>query len=329
VRSRRSRPGKPCRRGPAQSGRRELVAIQQRGGEDNPAGAKARNFQHAAHQTQRELVGQFLPLPPSDGPGTLFGFDPSDQALVFAQTLAAAEVTAHLAADAEDGLHLAAEALSQQAPGAKEPVTQQDITGLEDLPQILQEPQLAGAPRADRPLHDHAGGQTHQRHDAEDGKSTAWGLHGLLGETFLIGARIGSRHGGAIDDVHPAALPEVSLAQRAFGLPDDATVNLIQTFQRQGAAGLAVRTGRIRWNWLALGQAQGLGLANGLSAGSARLGDLPTKRPKDQAQGPLALARMRSFVGLGQRARWQPGTKEGLELVEGAGGRRAQGTARV
>ena len=59
---------------PAQSGRRELVAIQQRGSEDDSAGTKSRNLQDTPHQAQRELIGHLLPFPPSDGPGTLFGF---------------------------------------------------------------------------------------------------------------------------------------------------------------------------------------------------------------------------------------------------------------
>jgi hypothetical protein len=70
-------------------------------------------------------------------------------------------------------------------------------------------------------------------------------------------------------------------------------------------------------------------LANGLPAGGAGLGDLPAKRPEDQAQGPSALARMRAFVGLGQRARRQPRTQEGLQLVEGARRRGAQGATGV
>ena len=48
-----------------------------------------------------------------------------------------------------------------------------------------------------------------------------------------------------------------------------------------------------------------------------------------QAQGPLALTGVRAFVGLSQAAWRQPGTKERLELVEGAGGRRAKSTVRV
>ena len=48
------------------------------------------------------------------------------------------------------------------------------------------------------------------------------------------------------NDKQPAALPEISLAQRSFRLPDDTTAHLIQSFQRQGAARLTIWAGLIR-----------------------------------------------------------------------------------
>jgi hypothetical protein len=66
------------------------------------------------------------------------------------------------------------------------------------------------------------------------------------------------------------------------------------------------------------------GLDDGLAAGGARLGDLPQEGPEDQAEVPAAVAGVGTFVLLGQAVVWDPDLEEGLKLVEGGLGGRAQ-----
>jgi hypothetical protein len=94
-------------------------------------------------------------------------------------------------------------------------------------------------------------------------------------------------------------------------------VDLIEPFQGQMAAGLAIRAG-VGWgDASALELTKGLGLADGFPAGSPRLCDLPEKRPKDQAQIPTTVAGMGTFVFLGQEVGWEEGFEEQFELMKG------------
>ena len=144
-------------------------------------------------------------------------------------------------------------------------------------------------------------------------------MGGLLGISLLVFRRVRSRDGGTIDHQNTSATPPVAGSAGLFGLVDHRLVDLVQTIQRQDAPRLAVGAGGGRRRGLATRQTQSLGLADGLAAGRPGLGHLPEERPEDQAQGPAALAGVVALVLLGQAPGGNPGAKETLQLVEGAG----------
>jgi hypothetical protein len=63
---------------------------------------------------------------------------------------------------------------------------------------------------------------------------------------------------------------------------------------------------------LAAEPTDGLGLANGVTAGTARVGDLPEKGPENQPQRPAAISGMLALVLLGESEVANPSPKEGL-----------------
>jgi hypothetical protein len=95
-------------------------------------------------------------------------------------------------------------------------------------------------------------------------------------------------------------------------------VDLLQPFQGELAAGLAVGTGFLRGLGALVELAEVAGLEDGLPAGSPGLGDLPEEGPEDQAEVPAAVAGVGALVLLGQAVVGDPGFKEGLELMEGS-----------
>jgi hypothetical protein len=124
-------------------------------------------------------------------------------------------------------------------------------------------------------------------------------------------------------DHNAAGTPKVFGRDGRVGFGDQSVVDLLQALQRQAGPGLAVGTIRVgRWT-AALKAAQGLGLADGLTAGGAGLGDLPKERPEGQAEVPTPVAGVGAFILLGQAPGEDPGTEEQFHLVEV----RAQGGA--
>jgi hypothetical protein len=101
-------------------------------------------------------------------------------------------------------------------------------------------------------------------------------------------------------------------------------VDVIQTFEGELAAGLAIGTGFVGGLRTFLELAEVAGLDNGLAAGSTSLGDLPQEGPEDQAKVPATVAGVGTFVLLGQTGVGNPRFKEGLELMEGGLGGRAE-----
>src|SRR6266545_3878855 len=94
--------------------------------------------------------------------------------------------------------------------------------------------------------------------------------------------------------------------------------------QRQDRSGLAVRAAGIGRSGAAVGQAKGLGLANGFAARGPSLPDLPQKRPEHQAQVPKAVPGVVTLVLLGQAPVRDPRTEQSLELLKAGGGGGAQ-----
>jgi hypothetical protein len=101
-------------------------------------------------------------------------------------------------------------------------------------------------------------------------------------------------------------------------------VDVLEPFLWQIPARLAVRTLLVGRQGQALILTPGLGLSDRLTTGSAALGDLPQKGPKDQAQVPAAIPGMRPIILLSQTPVGNPGREEQLEVVQGGAGAGAQ-----
>src|SRR6266480_1691152 len=129
---------------------------------------------------------------------------------------------------------------------------------------------MAGDPGGEQ-----AGGQAEEGHQADDGKTTAWLLDRLLRKSFLIFRRILRGGGGAIDREDAVATPAVLLGDNFFGLIDHGVVNLLQDFQGNVAAALAVGAALVGGDGACSQSAHALSLANCLAAGTARLSPLP------------------------------------------------------
>ena len=140
----------------------------------------------------------------------------------------------------------------------------------------------------------------------------------------LVGGRIRQGDGGGIDHLDAVAAPEVLGGHGLFGLGHHVVVDLLQPFHGQLGASLAVGTGFIRGDGSLEQAAEILGLADGLAAGTARLGDLPEEDPEDQPQIPTAIAGMGVLLLLREAMARDKAPEEGLELVEGGAGSGAQ-----
>src|SRR6266487_605807 len=101
-------------------------------------------------------------------------------------------------------------------------------------------------------------------------------------------------------------------------------MNLLQALHWQERPGLAVRAAGLGRGGPTVGQAKGLGLADGFAARGARLTDLPQKGPEHQAQVPKAVPGVVALVLLGQAPVRDPGTEQSLELLKALGGGGAQ-----
>jgi len=114
------------------------------------------------------------------------------------------------------------------------------------------------------------------------------------------------------------AVPESLGGNALFGQTAGVLENLLQAFQGQAPASLAVRGSVVgRVDELLLSLKRGLNLAQGLAAGGARVEDLPEKAQESMSKGEGALAAMGSIVSLREEVKRQKGLEEELELREG------------
>jgi hypothetical protein len=114
------------------------------------------------------------------------------------------------------------------------------------------------------------------------------------------------------------AVPESFGGDALFGQAVGVSENMLEPFQGQALAGLAVRgsvVGRVDQAPPSL--MRGLNLAEGLAAGGARVEDLPKKAQESIGKGEGALAAMGSLIGLREEVNRQKGFQEELELGEG------------
>jgi hypothetical protein len=139
----------------------------------------------------------------------------------------------------------------------------------------------------------------------------------LLGKGGLVFGGVGGSEGAAIDEVDPQAAPEVFGGHCGLGFGEEGLVDVIQPFQGELVAGLAVGTGLVGGQGSLLDLAEVARLVDGLAAGGARLGDLPPEGPEGEGEVPAAVGGVGPLLLLGEAVVGHPGFKEGLELVAG------------
>src|SRR5438034_7518652 len=164
------------------------------------------------------------------------------------------------------------------------------------------------------PSSEQAGGQAQEGKEAQDGKTTARFLCGLLRIGLLIGRSICGRDRAAIDGESAVATPKIFGRDGGVGVPDQGLMDFLQALQRQNASGLAIGAVFIGWETVAFGAAESLGLADGFAARGPSLTDLPEEGPEDQTQIPASVAGMLPLILLGQAPAGNPGGKERFEL---------------
>lgn len=106
-------------------------------------------------------------------------------------------------------------------------------------------------------------------------------------------------------------MPESFGGDALFGQVVGVSENVLEPFQGQALAGLAVRgcvIGRVDKPPPSL--TRGLNLAEGLAAGGTRVEDLPEKAQESIGKGEGALAAMGSLIGLGEEVNRQKGFQE-------------------
>jgi hypothetical protein len=113
--------------------------------------------------------------------------------------------------------------------------------------------------------------------------------------------------GGAVDEDDSQALPELS---GLFSGGGEGDAQPLQSIQGQSIAGLAIRTGALVHRPLALEAKERLDLADDFTAGAVRIEDLIEKGEEGAAQAIDALAAVGALLGLGKKARGQPGANE-------------------
>jgi hypothetical protein len=118
-------------------------------------------------------------------------------------------------------------ALSQDAPSAKAPVTQQHISRAQAVPERLQKAQFMLMPVAGRPGGEQTCRQAQKSDDPYDGEATARLLHRLLGKGGLVFGSIGGGHGGAIGGKDAMTTPEILGGDGTVGFGHQVILDLL------------------------------------------------------------------------------------------------------
>jgi hypothetical protein len=142
----------------------------------------------------------------------------------------------------------------------------------------------------------------------------------LLGVGGLVFRGVWQSDGGAIDDTHPVSAPKILLGYCPAGFGNQSGVDVVEDFQGDGGAGLAVRTVFDRRHGMSGDPTKSGGLTDGLTTGSARLSDLPEESPEGESKSPTTAAGMGAFVALGKKMMGDPTLEKDLELVEESSG---------
>lgn len=210
------------------------------------------------------------------------------------------------------------------------PVPQQDVTGLETLPQPAEQAQIVLVQVAQHHLQQRPAGQGEQHHQLEHGKAAAGLLTGGLRIFLLVGRGVGCLHRTAIHRLDRPPLQGGAGAGTPFGRLSGGGQDAFQAFLRQTPAGLDVSRGAFIHGALALEAGQRLHLADDFAAGGAGLEHLPEKAFAGEAQGEEPLPAVGAFVRTGKQVNGNEFGEVCGQLLEGAlaevaGGAAAQG----
>jgi len=116
----------------------------------NPATYKAKG------QLGRQLVPEFL----RNGARAQGWLVPRDQALVGRQSLTAAEIATFGSTSTHHRVDTAMEAEGQDTPGAESPIGQEEVVGVELVPELIEQLEFVVAPRSCGPGGEETCGET-------------------------------------------------------------------------------------------------------------------------------------------------------------------------
>src|SRR5436309_1902813 len=156
--------------------------------------------------------------------------------------------------------------------------------------------------------------QAEDADELEQGKTAAGFLGAGLRISPLVLRSVGQRHGGAVDDFGPQAIPEfLRLGQELLGLGGDGMANALEPLQGQAQAGLAIAAGGFIDRLCRVEAKEGLNLPDHFPAGAAGIEDLIEKAPEGAPERVNALAAVGAFVGLRQKSRRDESGEEFFE----------------
>jgi len=288
--------------------------VQQRGDQDQFAGAKTLGGATHPDHAQGQDFRQAGPKPGAQSAGALGGFFPGDQPVAGSQIMALAKVLGAGLVHAHDGVDAPVPKTGQRAVVAEVTVGQKHVARLEEMPEPAEEAQFGVVITAGDNPDQAAGGQGEQADQSHDGEAAAGLLHALLREDLLMGGRVG--HGGraAIDHLDLAAPPQARLRASPPGALGDASQDLLQARQGQALASLAVAAGLLIHRVLSRQTKQSQDLAHRFPATGSRVEDLAQKGPEGQLQGKDAVAAARALFLPSQGLLGNPGAEEALEM---------------
>jgi hypothetical protein len=252
-------------------------------------GAKSVAFELNAEDAHGHAFGQCVPFLLLDVVGPLNRARPCRDPVRRADSARPPFVQQAPLVETEDRVDLPEEQGRHGGEGTKCAISQSDVTGLEQVEEGLEHPNVVDALAGFAGGENGPAGQRTQREHLHVWKPAAGLLSGSIGVCFSVGLRVGQSNGGGVDDLYGTGPPGYArmaelggggggvghgLAQGAFGQPD---------------SGLAVGAGAFVVPEV-LGFAGRLDMADDFPAGGAWLEDLPNEAPEHQDPRILAVS---------------------------------------
>jgi len=277
-------------------------------------GSETRRGDRNIDQSQGERGGHEAPVSGGAGAGALFGFLPSDQAVVRAKAFALSQVSGASLIHAHDRVDARLQQDGDVDIGTETSVGEDDIAGEKEGKELSEQSAFMDMQSSFSPMQQGAAGQTETANQFGDREPAAFLLTGRLRESLLITGCIGHGDTGSIDDFDPAAAPELFAADPSLQLVGGVSMNTPQGIESEPGAGAAIGGSTGAWTGLTSNRIPGLDFAEGFAAGALRREHLREEGPEGQSlwkEAPAAV--IAAYGGLQQVCR-HPGRANLAEL---------------